>query len=127
MTTDPWPTPARSSRDWHGRTSPTEAAVEDAIYIGSTDCNETDRALRIIHALSGRCTSEIVTRIEEIIDLADEIANSEALHVESERYNAAIDSYAYALTQLSQPRSYDDAVTEAMRLPNGHGLELVKR
>lgn len=114
MTTEAWPAPARCTRDWGGYTSPTEAAIEDAIVFGGEDYSETDRAVRIIHALTGRCHHEIVTLVDELLTAADEVADAEPLHVDNDRYRAAVDDYHATLTRIAQPRSFDGAVTEAL-------------
>jgi hypothetical protein len=103
--TQPWRPPAASTADWRRDTDDVSLSIEQMIRLGSTEYEQTEWALLQLRLVTHLCDTELVQRIDELLDLADEIAEADRSldkHA-ADRHHAAIDDYEAALHRFAHP------------------------
>lgn len=102
MTATAWRPPAASTQDWRRDTDEVSLGVEQMIRLGSEEYDQTDWALLQLRLVTKRCDVELVERIDELLTLADDVADQDRSG-SADAHHAAIDSYEAALTAFVGP------------------------
>jgi hypothetical protein len=122
MTTQPWRPPAASTADWRRDTDERERFVEDMLQLGSNDRADNEIAMRRLRLLTGLCDVELRTRVDELLSLAEQIADLEreigrytAWRAYCDDYEAALHRFAHPTLPVDDPMAIADVLQEPAR------------